>query len=159
MPIIELQTLINSDIETCFDLARSIDLHKISMRKSNEIAIGGVTSGLIGLNDFVTWEATHFGIKQQLTSKITAFKRPYHFRDEQLKGVFKFILHDHYFEVKDHTVLMKDIFRYQSPFGVVGKLADKIIVTGYLGKLLTNRNIILKEYAETGKWKEILNSK
>ena len=157
MPKIEVVTSIAAPIERAFDLSRSIDLHTISMGKSNERAIGGVTSGLIGLNGFVTWEATHFGIKQQLTSKITAFKRPFHFRDEQLKGVFKFILHDHYFEMKDNAVLMKDIFSYQSPFGILGKLADKIILTRHLEKLITSRNNILKEYAETGKWKEILN--
>ena len=156
MPTIELETIIHSNIETCFDLARSIDLHKISTTKSNEIAIGGVTSGLIGLNDFVTWEATHFGIKQQLTSKITAFNRPYHFRDEQIKGAFKFIVHDHYFEMKDNAILMKDIFRFQSPYGFLGKLADKIILTGYLGKLLTTRNNIIKDHAETDRWKDII---
>ena len=156
MPTIELETIIHSNIETCFDLARSIDLHKISTPKSNEKAIGGVTSGLIGLNDFVTWEATHFGIKQQLTSKITAFNRPYHFRDEQIKGAFKFIVHDHYFEMKDNAVLMKDIFRFQSPYGFLGKLTDKIILTGYLGKLLTTRNNIIKDHAETDRWKDII---
>ena len=47
MPIIELETRIYSDIETCFDLARSIDLHTISTAASNEKAIAGRTSGLI----------------------------------------------------------------------------------------------------------------
>ncbi|MFX8875810.1 hypothetical protein ABTM97_19785, partial [Acinetobacter baumannii] len=77
------------DIEKCFDLARSIDLHQISTAETNEKAIAGKTNGLINLNETVTWEATHFGIRQKLTSKITKFDRPYHFRDEQVKGAFK----------------------------------------------------------------------
>ena len=41
MPAIELETKINSDIETCFDLSRSIDLHQISTAGTNERAISG----------------------------------------------------------------------------------------------------------------------
>ena len=95
MPIVKLETKINSTLEICFDLSRSIDLHKISTAHTKEKAIDGVTTGLINLNEFVTWQAVHFGIKQKLTSKITAFNKPFHFRDEQVKGAFKFIIHDH----------------------------------------------------------------
>jgi ligand-binding SRPBCC domain-containing protein len=156
MPTIELETEIQSSLESCFDLSRSIDLHKISTAKTNETAVDGITSGLINLNEFVTWQATHFGIRQKLTSKITAFNRPFHFRDEQLKGAFKFFTHDHYFEMKDDKVIMKDIFTFQSPFGFVGKLFDKIILTKYMKKFLTERNNTIKQFAETGKWKTVL---
>jgi ligand-binding SRPBCC domain-containing protein len=105
MPVIRLNTYILSDIETCFDLARSIDLHQISTAHTNEKAIAGTVNGLINLNEHVTWQAKHFGITQQLTSKITAFDRPLYFRDEQVKGAFKFIIHDHYFEASDGTVI------------------------------------------------------
>src|ERR1700712_2328205 len=108
--VIEIETNINSDIETCFDLSRSIDLHKISTAVTNEKAIDGKTTGLINLNEFVTWQAKHFGITQKLTSKITAYDRPFHFRDEQIKGAFKYILHDHYFTNKGNNIVMKDVF-------------------------------------------------
>jgi putative ubiquitin-RnfH superfamily antitoxin RatB of RatAB toxin-antitoxin module len=85
MPIIQLETKINSSLEICFDLSTSIDLHKLSTAHTNEEAIAGVTSGLIGLNDSVTWRAKHFGIYQTLTTKITAHNRPHYFRDEQTK--------------------------------------------------------------------------
>jgi hypothetical protein len=52
---------------------------------------------------------------------------------------------------------MKDIFKFRSPFGFIGKLVDKIILTDYLKKLLIERNNIIKEYAETEKWKSVLN--
>jgi len=79
MPQIELQTIIKSSIEICFDLSRSIDLHKISTAATKEKAIDGTTRGLINLNEFVTWRAIYFGISQQLTSKITQYNRPFHF--------------------------------------------------------------------------------
>ena len=159
MPTIELKIEIQGDIETCFDLARSIDFHQISTAKTNERAIGGRTSGLINLDENVTWQATHFGIRQELTSKITAFKRPHHFRDEQLKGLFKFIVHDHYFDQQDGKVIMKDVFCFQSPFGILGQLFDKLVLTNYLTKFLVERNHLIKDYVETQKWKSVLNDR
>lgn len=156
MPKIELQTFIKAEIEICFDLARSIDLHTISTSKTNEKAIDGRTQGLIESNEFVTWEATHFGIRQKLTSKITAFDRPFHFRDEQIKGIFKFIKHDHYFEQKNDGVLMKDVFVYEAPFGVIGKLVEQLVLTNYLKKFLIERNEVIKNYAETDLYKILL---
>lgn len=156
MPTITLETQIKADIRLCFDLTRSIDLHSISIAKTNEKAIAGRMSGRIDLNEMVTWQANHFGITQKLTSKITAFDRPFHFRDEQQKGAFKFILHDHFFKQENGFVIMKDIFNFQSPMGYFGKLFDKTILTGYMSKFLTERNNVIKEYAETGKWKSIL---
>ncbi len=156
MPVIELTTKINSTLETCFDLSRSIDLHQISTAHTNEKAIEGKTKGLIGLHEFVTWQAKHFGVTQKLTSRITAFNRPFHFRDEQQNGAFNHIIHDHYFEPDNDDVIMKDVFNFQSPFGYIGKLVDKIILTNYLRKLLINRNNIIKEYAESEKWKSVL---
>jgi ligand-binding SRPBCC domain-containing protein len=156
MPKIELITEIYSTLETCFDLSRSIDLHKISTAHTNEQAIEGRTNGLINLNETVTWQATHFGIRQKLTSKITAFDRPNYFTDEQIQGIFKSIIHEHKFEKVADKVIMKDIFEFHSPFGLVGKLFNRLVLTNYLKKLLLDRNQIIKAFAETEKWKEVL---
>lgn len=159
MPIIKLETEINAPIEICFDLSRSIDLHKISTAKTHEEAIGGKTKGLIGMNETVTWQATHFGIKQKLASKITAFNSPFYFRDEQQKGIFKSIYHEHIFEQKASFVLMIDVFKFQSPCGVFGKIFNHLILTNYLHSLLYERNKIIKEFAESNKWKLVLSEK
>lgn len=157
MQIIILETAVYSSPEICFDLSRSIDLHKQSTAKTKEEAIAGVTKGLIQLNETVTWRATHLGIRQNLTSKITAYQRPYHFRDEQIKGAFRYFKHDHYFEQNDNFVVMRDIFEFESPLGTVGKIVDALFLKKYLSKFLIERNSLIKEFAETEKWKEILN--
>ncbi|WP_443939348.1 SRPBCC family protein [Pedobacter sp. MW01-1-1] len=148
MPKITLTTEINATPEICFDFARSIDLHQISTAKTNEKAIAGRTSGLINLGETVTWEAIHFGIKQKLTSKITSFNRPDSFVGEQIKGVFKSIYHEHTFIQQDNAVLMIDIFEYESPFGIFGRIFNRLVLTNYLKKLLVTRNQIIKAYAE-----------
>lgn len=157
MPVIKLITEINSTPEICFDLSRSIDLHKISTAQTKEEAIAGKTSGLIGLGETVTWRATHFGIRQKLTSKITDFDRPAYFVDEQLKGIFKSINHQHHFQKVDEKVVMTDIFEFHSPFGILGKIFNKLILTNYLKNFLIERNQIIKEFAESDKWKQILD--
>jgi hypothetical protein len=81
MPRIELRTEIKADRNIVFDLSRSIDLHKISTEQTNEQAIAGKTRNLIGMNESVTWRAKHFGIYQNLTSKIIEFQRPKYFVD------------------------------------------------------------------------------
>lgn len=156
MPIIEIETKIKAPIEVCFDLASSIDLHMLSTDGTNEKAIDGIKTGCVKQGDFVTWEATHFGIRQQLTSIIPIVNRPFHFKDEQKKGAFKYFKHDHYFETKEEFTIMKDRFEYESPYGVFGKLFNALVLTNYLTRFLIKRNNVIKEFAESGKWKEIL---
>ncbi len=109
MPIIKIETTVNAPIQRVFDLARCIDLHEQTMSKHNEKAIAGVTKGLINSGETVTWEATHFGIKQKLTSKITSFDRPHYFRDSLVAGAFAHFDHDHFFEAKDSQTIMRDV--------------------------------------------------
>ena len=156
MPVIELKTKVNSTPEICFDLSASIELHQLSTSKTKEKAIAGTTKGIIKLNETVTWQATHFGVNQKLTSVISKYNRPYHFRDEQVKGAFRCFKHDHYFEKTGDGVIMTDRFEYESPFGILGKVFNKLVLTSYLEKFLLERNRIIKEFAETEKWKTIL---
>ena len=156
MPTIKLTTFIESSLEIVFDLSRSIDLHKISTQKTDEEAIAGVTTGLIGLDEWVTWRAKHFGMYQKLTSKITTFDRPYSFTDEMVKGIFKSFKHQHNFKKTGNRVEMTDIFEYKSPFGIFGKLADTLFLESYMKNLLEERNQVIKEFAESEKWKMVL---
>lgn len=156
MPIIQLQTGIEASRELVFDLSRSVDLHQISTRHSHETAVAGITSGLMGLNDSVTWRAKHFGIYQQLTSTVTAYDRPNFFADEMVSGAFKSFRHDHHFQETETGTLMLDTFAYRSPFGLLRRLADALFLKRYMTGLLEKRNAVIKEYAETGKWKTVL---
>ena len=148
MPVIELETKINASKEVVFDLARSVDLHKLSALSTKEEAVGGRTTGLMKLNEEVTWRARHFGVYQKLSSKITAFEYPNIFVDEMTKGIFKRFKHEHRFESKFGETVMIDVFDYTAPLGPCGKLADKLFLKKYMTRFLTNRNAVIKEYAE-----------
>ena len=158
MPLIELTTIINAPIERCFDLARSIDLHKLSTEGTDEEAIAGVTSGLIGKNEEVTWRAKHFGVVQHLSSRITQYERPFLFRDEMIKGAFKSIKHDHIFREEGGATIMEDRMYFESPGWILGMLFNKLVLTNYLRKFLIKRNEMIKKVAEGEEWRKILNS-
>ncbi len=148
MTTIHLVTEIEADIYTCFDAARDIDIHKLSTKQTNEIAIAGRTSGLCELGDMITWEATHFGIRQQLTVEITKFNRPYFFEDKMLKGAFKSMQHKHYFEEKDGKTIMIDKFEYEVPYSIAGKIFNTIILKRYMTSFLVTRNQFIKSVVE-----------
>jgi len=156
MPKILLETKIKADINIVFDLSRSVDLHKISTAHTNEEAIAGRITGLVEANDTITWRAKHLGVTQELTSRITAVERPSYFTDEMVKGAFKRFRHEHIFLEENGLVVMKDIFDYDSPLGILGKLADVLFLKKYMTELLEKRNFVIKEFAESDKWKEIL---
>jgi ligand-binding SRPBCC domain-containing protein len=156
MPVIELSTTIRAPQRRVFDLARSIDLHRDSTAHTGEQAVAGVTSGLIGPGQEVTWRAKHFGVWQHLTSRITAFERPVYFRDSMVRGAFRRFDHDHYFKAVADTTLMRDVFDFESPLGWLGCLVDALILQRYLRRLLATRNRIIQQTAETADWRKYL---
>lgn len=136
MATFRIVTTIAAPIELCFDLARDIDFHTRSLGHTGERAVAGRTSGLIGLGESVTWEARHLGVRQRLTSEITAFDSPTYFRDVMTRGAFQSFAHDHRFEAVSGVTVMTDDLEFRSPLGPLGALVDWVFMTGYLRRLL-----------------------
>ncbi|MBZ9730190.1 SRPBCC family protein [Salegentibacter sp. JZCK2] len=157
MPIIKLQTPIKANRNIVFDLSRSIDLQSKFVTDSSEKAVAGRTSGLIGLDETVTYRGKHFGVTQNLTSRVTELDRPHFFADEMEKGAFKSLRHEHHFIATEEGTMMKDIFNFQAPLGILGKLANTLFLKSYMTNFLKNRNSTIKEFAENGRWKELLS--
>lgn len=149
MPVIVMKTRVAAPPSRCFDLARDVNAHERSTAASRERAVGGVTSGMLGLGDEVTWEATHFGLRQRLTSRITAFDPPRRFVDEMVQGAFHSFRHEHQFVEQADGTEVVDIFDYTAPLGAVGRLADILFLSRYMTRLLRDRNAYLKRAAES----------
>ena len=156
MPVIQLSTVIHAPRDRVFDLARSIDAHQDSTGGTEERAVAGVTKGLIGMNEEVTWEARHFGVRQRLTVRVTAFDRPRHFRDVMISGAFKSMAHDHTFAEDPAGTLMIDRFEFKSPFGIMGAMVDWVFLASYMRRFIIRRNEILKQVAESANWSRYL---
>ncbi|PWT71176.1 MAG: cell division protein [Bacteroidetes bacterium] len=157
MPNIHLTTFITAPADRVFDLSRSIDLHKKSMANTDEQAVAGTTTGLIELHDTVTWKAKHLMKMRILKIRITAMQKPYSFTDEMVEGDFKSMKHEHHFKQIENGTFLIDLFSFEMPYGKVGKIAGKIYLQRYLRNLLEQRNSVIKEYAESEKWKFVLN--
>lgn len=150
--------LIHAPIERCFDLSRSIEVHLLGNTHFGEQATAGVSTGLIGMGQSVTWRAKHFGVRQYLTSAITAFEPPTYFQDTMQRGAFRSMQHDHYFTALGaEETEMRDEFRFSAPLGPLGWLAERIVLRKYMLALLEERNAVVKQVAESDEWRKYLS--
>jgi ligand-binding SRPBCC domain-containing protein len=152
---IELSTTIAAPIERCFDLSRSIDL-ELASTEGHQQAIAGVTAGLIGPGQEVTWSGRHFGFLIRHTSRITAYEFPRYFQDSMLRGVFHSYCHDHYFEPSDSGTLMKDVVRFAVPGGILGRVAERLVLDRHMRGLLQQRNLYIRRAAESEQYRKYL---
>jgi ligand-binding SRPBCC domain-containing protein len=156
---VETLTQIAAPVERCFDLARSVEVHLVGNVHWGEsaVAAAGVTTGLIGMSQQVTWRARHFGVWQTLTSEITAMERPFHFRDTMVSGAFRWMHHDHFFQpTAAKATEMKDLFCFAAPLGWLGRIAEWAVLRRYMETLLRERNLALKQTAESADWQRYL---
>ena len=157
MPLIHLTTFIEAPLERVFDLSRSVDIHKFTMTDHQEKILDGVMSGLMNLNDTVTWKAKHFYKERTLTVKLTKLQKPDLFIDEQVKGDFVMMKHEHYFKPVENGTIMIDQFQFESPKGFLGNIVNKLFLTRYMTRLLEERNAVIKKVAESSQWKQYLS--
>jgi ligand-binding SRPBCC domain-containing protein len=149
MPMIYLETFIKASPEVVFDLSRSIELHKSSMAHHKEKVIAGIETGLMNKEDMVTWKAVHLFKNRILKVQITEMNAPHFFKDEMLEGDFEEMKHEHYFKPSGDETLMIDKFYFSSPFGILGKLVNKLFLKTYMTRLLERRNSEIKKIAES----------
>jgi ligand-binding SRPBCC domain-containing protein len=159
---LEELTLIRAPVARCFDLARSVEVHLVGNTHSGEtvLASSGVTSGLIGKGQRVTWRAKHLGVWQYLTSEITALEPPAYFQDTMVRGAFRSMKHDHFFRRvslgETEVTEMKDVFSFAAPLPILGRLAEIVLLRRYMRNLLNERNLVLKRIAESSEWQKYL---
>jgi ligand-binding SRPBCC domain-containing protein len=127
-----------------------------STSATGERAVGGRTTGLLDLGDEVTWRARHFGVWQSLSGRISAYDRPRHFQDTMLRGAFKQLRHDHFFDDADGGTVIRDVFEYTAPLGLLGRIAERLFLTAYLRRFLEARNRELKAVAESRVWVQFI---
>ncbi|PWC08316.1 SRPBCC family protein [Mycetocola zhujimingii] len=130
-------------VDRLFDLSRDITAHTASLSRSRETAVGGVTDGLIGLTEEVTWRAWHFGLPLRMTSRITAMSAPHSFTDEQVRGPFRYFRHEHLFSPHGTGSVMVDRVSFAAPLGVLGRLAERLVLARYMRRLIEQRNAFL----------------
>lgn len=148
MPTLQLHTFIKAPPERCFDAARDITLHCRTASFTGERAIAGRTSGKINAGESVTFRARHLGVQQRLTARVVEFEPPHFFTDEMTRGAFASMRHRHEFAPVRGGTLMRDTLQWRSPLGILGRMADALIVKPHLRRFLLRRNRALKRIIE-----------
>ena len=143
VPHIELETFIAASPECCFDLSLDVEVHLASADATHERVVAGRVSGTMQLGERVTWEAHHLGRRRLLETEITAYDRPRHFRDEQVRGPFRHFTHDHFFDNVEPGTAMRDVLQFTA-YPVV----DALLLAPYLRRFLVRRNATIKRLAE-----------
>jgi ligand-binding SRPBCC domain-containing protein len=156
MPTIEIHTSIEAPIARVFDLCRSVDAHVVTAGATSERAVAGVTSGLLELGEQVTWSARHFGMRWRLTSRMVALDRPSYFRDSMVSGVFRAFDHDHEFVQRGRMTEVRDVFAFTSPLGILGSMANVLVVTRHMRRFLERRMQDVKTIAESDQWRRFV---
>jgi ligand-binding SRPBCC domain-containing protein len=155
----EETTLIYAPIERVFDLSRSVEVHLLANVHENEqaLATGGVTTGLVGVGEQVTWRAKHFGFWHDLTSQTTAVEFPTYFQVTMVKGIFRSMQADHRFRTLDSGVTeLRDIFKIAAPLPIIGPIAEALFLRRYMIALNRERNVVIKQLAESDEWRRYL---
>jgi len=124
---------------------------------TKERAVAGITTGLIADGESVTWRGRHFGLTLQHTSRITQYEPPAFFQDIMTAGAFKTLEHDHRFHEHNGGTMMEDELRFSAPFGVLGSLAETLVLREYLTRFLRERNQFVKQVAESEMWRKYLS--
>ena len=73
-----------------------------------------------------------------------------------VRGVFRRIDHDHFFEQNGDMTTMRDHFDFESPLGVFGRITESLVLTSYLKAFLIERNQRIKTVAESDEWRQFL---
>lgn len=159
MPTIHLTSFVSAPHDIVFDLHRNIGLHKVSMEHFKEEVVGGIRSGLINKDETVTWKGKHLFKTRFFTSKIIEMKPFDTFTDKMIKGDFKFFEHQHFFKPVDNGTIVIDIITYETPYGWIGEMINRFYLNPYLENLISHRNEVIKQYAETDKWRALLSNR
>ncbi len=86
-----------------------------------------------------------FNIKTTWVTEITKIEENKFFIDEQRIGPYNFWHHQHHLEEKSNGTEMLDIVSYQPPFGILGDLANKLIIKNKLEEIFDFRYKKLEE--------------
>jgi ligand-binding SRPBCC domain-containing protein len=149
MTLLSATTVIAAPIELCFRSSLNIDLELLAGKDYQIRAIAGVTTGIIGARERVTWRTKQFGLWITHTTEITAFQEPVYFQDSMVKGLFSKFEHDHFFRVLSPAKTeMRDEVRFSMPVLLTGPIAERLFVKVRLATLLRKRNDAIRCHAE-----------
>lgn len=85
------------------------------------------------------------GLKMSWVTEITHVEELKFFVDEQRIGPYSIWHHQHHIKPINNGVLMTDIVTYQPPFGILGAIANSLIIEKQLKEIFDYRTIAVEK--------------
>ena len=89
------------------------------------------------------------GFKSNWLTEITHVEPGKYFVDEQRSGPYKIWHHEHKLIPTEKGVLMTDLITYEPPFGILGQIANKLLIQSKLEEIFAyRRNRLIDLFGE-----------
>ncbi len=122
------------------DNLKEITPHHFGFVVTRNSGIGKMYPGMI-----ITYKVRPLlGIPLNWMTEITHVKDLEYFVDEQRLGPFSIWHHQHKLETIEGGVLMTDIVSYRPPLGIIGALANRLLIKRQLEQVFPYRNQVLE---------------
>jgi ligand-binding SRPBCC domain-containing protein len=149
MHVYERSILIKAACQDVFDF--HLDPQNLPKITPGFISVKILQAGPPGLGQEVILRLTQFGIPAgTMHMKFTEFEYPFRLSDTQLKGPFKKMFQRRIFtDIGDGYTRLTDRFEYELPLGLLGRLAQKILVGRMIEQMFVYRQNALRKFLET----------
>ena len=87
----------------------------------------------------IAYRIKWMGVSLRWVTRIREYDPPHRFLDVQKKGPYKVWQHEHTFEETASGTVMRDLVRYELPFGILGEAAHWLIVRRQLQRIFDYR--------------------
>jgi ligand-binding SRPBCC domain-containing protein len=154
MITIRSTTQVNAPIERCFLLALSAALRQEAV--GSEPA-SGRTTGLIGLNDRVSWAKGLFGWGARQENIVDTLREDLYFREVSTADSAGRFEHDHHFAPMNDGTRIRDEIVCSAPEGFKGRILERFFLRSRMTEYLKRRNAIIKRAAESEEWHRYLD--
>jgi ligand-binding SRPBCC domain-containing protein len=156
MPKIHLTQFIQAPIERVFDLNRNLTLRKKGLQQKGAPFLFSSSKGLVDAGETITLRAKHLGKTREMTARITALNAPHQFVEEQVRGDLKSYRHEYHFKPTENGTILIDVLEYEGPRDLLGSLAAPFFLKSILTNMLKQKNELVRQYAESEKWRAVL---
>lgn len=156
MASIHLTTFIAAPIERVFDLSRHLAIYKQIFQNRKAQLTSGAASNLLNLGETISVLAKIAGKNRLTMLKLTKLQRPVSFTEEQVKGDLLLYKHEHHFKSVGNGTIVIDMLEYGPPKDMIGRIVAKLYMKKYLEEFIGKRNEMIRNYAETEKWRAVL---
>lgn len=154
MPRIHQTLFIEAPAGRVFDLARHFTLFRKAFDK--EQMSSASASNFLSPGDTVTIHAKHAAKTRSVMLRITEMDPVNKFVEEQVKGDLLAFRHEHFFKQIENGTIMIDLVEYEFPRDFAGKMIARFFMKDYLEKIIAKRSAVIRQYAESERWKPLL---